>query len=111
MKTLLRISILLLALTSFGLNVKSQNPLSGNNPGHPLTGKPMDSLMLSSQYVQGMITLKLKKGTGDFGKQTGVVAFGIQSLDDKVAQYQVNQLDKRFLYNPLSLITSHWEKW
>ena len=53
--------------------------------------------------MQGVITVKLKKGVGEFGKQTGTVQFGIQSLDDKVAAYQVYQLEKRFRYNPAKL--------
>ena len=60
----------------------------------------MDSVALSSPYMEGMITLKLKKGVGDFGMQTGMVRFGIPSLDDKVDLYQVNHLEKRFRYNP-----------
>ncbi len=100
MKTLLQISIIFLALSSFWLTVKSQDQPSKSRVRQAAIHEPMDSLALASQYVQGMITLKLKKGTGDFGKQTGSVSFGIQSLDNKVAQYQINRLEKRFQYNP-----------
>ncbi len=54
-------------------------------------------------YIRGVITLKLKKGIGEFGKQTGTVHFGILTLDDKVAQFEVYQLEKRFRYNPAKL--------
>ena len=100
MKTLLQISIIALFLGAFVLMAQSQNLPSKINPGRMPQVKPLDSITLASQCVQGMITIKLKKGVGDFGKQTGQVIFGIQSLDDKVAQYQVNRLEKRFQYNP-----------
>ena len=31
-------------------------------------------------YVEGAITMKLKAGLGEFGKQTGIVQFGIQII-------------------------------
>ncbi len=54
-------------------------------------------------YVEGAITLKLKPGVGDFVKQTGTVRFGIPPLDEKVSHYGINQLEKRFRYNPAKL--------
>lgn len=51
-------------------------------------------------YHQGMITIKLKEGVGEFSKQTGVISFNISSLDILVDKYEVNFLEKRFNYNP-----------
>jgi hypothetical protein len=53
--------------------------------------------------LENAITIKLKEGVGEFEKQTGVVNFGIQSLDEKVSQFEVYQLEKRFRYNPAKL--------
>ena len=100
MKKLLHISIIVLLLVAFEPTVYCLNQSSKINPGHMRQVKPLDSMALASQCVQGMITMKLKKGVGDFKMQSGMVAFGIPSLDDKVAQFQVNQLEKRFHYNP-----------
>ena len=44
-----------------------------------------------------------KQAVGEFGKQTGMVRFGIHSLDEKVADFEVYQLEKRFKYNPAKL--------
>ena len=55
------------------------------------------------QYLNNAITVKLKEGTGDFGKQTGTVALGIPSLDEKISQFGIYQLEKRFRYNPAKL--------
>ena len=103
MKTLLKISIIVLAMTVIGLTVQSQNRTSKTKPGQANAGEPVNSEPLSSECVQGEITVKLKKGVGDFGKQTGMVSFGIQSLDEKVANFGVYQLEKRFRYNPAKL--------
>ncbi|MBK9356288.1 MAG: S8 family serine peptidase [Bacteroidales bacterium] len=54
-------------------------------------------------YVEGTITVKLRQGIGEFGKQTGDVHFGIKSLDDKVADFEIYELDKRFKHNPSKL--------
>ena len=102
-KIFLHLSILVWLLTAFGLTIKSQNTFPKIKHGQTTIRESMDSLALSSPYIQGMITLKLKKGVGDFGMQTGMVRFGIPSLDDKVDLYQVNQLEKRFRYNPVKL--------
>jgi serine protease len=103
MKTPLQISIIMLFLLAFDLTGQSQNTLSKIRPGQAQAREPMDSVMLSAQCVHGMITVKLKKSVGEFRNQTGTVRFGIPSLDAKVANYQVNQLDKRFRYNPAKL--------
>ena len=63
-------------------------------PGHDVAVGSRDSGMLSSQFIQEEITIKFKKGVGEFGKQTGLVQFGIKSLDDKVADFEVYQLEK-----------------
>jgi serine protease len=102
MKALLQISILVVVLTVSGLTAKSQNPSSLMKSGQPKVPGRMNPEQ-SAEYVQGEITVKLKAGVGDFGKQTGAVQFGIQSLDEKVSKYQVNQLEKRFHYNPAKL--------
>jgi serine protease len=54
-------------------------------------------------FLENAITIKLKEGVGDFEKQTGLVNFGIQSLDEKVSMFEVHQLEKRFRYNPSKL--------
>jgi len=95
MKTNIKVSIIVLAIIAIGLNVQSQN-VSSNSNSLPTTS-------FSSECVPGEITVKLKKGIGEFGKQTGTVQFGVQSLDDKVSAYKVYQLEKRFRYNPAKL--------
>ncbi|MHC1777724.1 MAG: S8 family serine peptidase [Lentimicrobium sp.] len=55
------------------------------------------------RYVEGQITVKLKPGTGEFERQTGEVHFGIKSLDDKVANFEIFELNKRFRYNSSKL--------
>jgi serine protease len=91
-----------IAMASFGLPVQSQNTPFKTKPGQTVINEPMDPEM-ASQYVQGEITVKLKAGVGEFGKQNGMVRFGIQTLDEKAAQFEVYQLDKRFKYNPARL--------
>ncbi len=103
MKTLLNVVIIILALTTNGLVAQNQNSIPKTRPGQYVASESADSELLSSEFVQGMITVKLKSGTGEFGKQTGTVQFGIKSLDDKVIQFGVNQLDKRFRYNASKL--------
>src|SRR5210317_37445 len=50
-------------------------------------------------YLDNVITIKLIEGVGDFNKQSGTVSFGIKSLDEKINQFEVSSLDKRFRYN------------
>lgn len=95
MKTLTKVLIIALASTTVGLSVQSQNTSNDINSIQNVSG--------NSHWVPGVITIKLKKGVGEFGRQTGTVQFGIQSLDEKVTSYQVYQLEKRFRYNPAKL--------
>jgi serine protease len=101
-KVLLQIAIIVLVIGSFGLPVQSQNKSFNTKPGKAVVPEKMDPEM-ASQCVPGEITIKLKAGVGEFGKQTGMVRFGIQTLDEKAAQFEVSQLDKRFKYNPARL--------
>ncbi len=55
------------------------------------------------QFQKGMITIKVKKGVGEFDMQRGKVSFNISSLDEKAAKYKVDLLEKRFKYNPEKL--------
>ena len=50
---------------------------------------------------QGKITIKVKDGIGSFQKQTGTVSFGINSLDQKSAKYQVKKLTESFIHKPI----------
>jgi PKD repeat protein len=102
MKTLLKFSMIALVLTFSGLTVNSQNTSSIMKSGQSKVAGQINPDQ-SIEYVKGEITVKLKAGVGDFGKQTGMVQFGIQSLDEKASKYQVNQLEKRFHYNPAKL--------
>ena len=101
MKKSLLLSIALV-MTIFGLPAQSQNKPFNIKPGQADVNEPVDPEM-SSQNVPGEITIKLKQGVGDFGKQTGPVQFGIRSLDEKASKFEVNQLEKRFQYNPAKL--------
>lgn len=51
-------------------------------------------------YQEGQFTVKLKADVGDFTEQSGMVYFNIPSLDDKVQQFAVYKVEKRFKYNP-----------
>jgi serine protease len=101
-KVLLQIAIIVLVIGSFGLPAQSQYKSFNTKPGQAVVTEPIDPEM-ASQCVPGEITVKLKTGVGDFGKQTGAVKFGIQSLDEKAAGFEVSQLEKRFHYNPAKL--------
>jgi serine protease len=103
MKTLIKISIVILVLLVLGLTGQSQNTTFQSKSRQVEVHDVMGNGLNLSQYVQGIITVKLKAGVGEFGKQTGTVRFGIPSLDDKVAKYEVYQLEKRFRYNPSKL--------
>jgi PKD repeat protein len=98
LKVPFKISIFTLALAAICMTVQSQNKTFNTRPGKTAMDPEMASLC-----VQGAITIKLKEGIGDFGKQTGKVRFGIQSLDEKATQFEVYQLEKRFKYNPAKL--------
>jgi len=98
MKTSLKIFILLLALTALGWNFQYKIINRQNPAFDPSLQKEEPGL-----FVKNAITVKLKKGVGDFTKQSGTVRFGISSLDEKVAAYEVSGLEKRFRYNPAKL--------
>lgn len=98
MKTSIKLFILLLALTALGWNFQDKI-MNRENPAFvPSLQKEEPGL-----FIQNAITVKLKKGVGDFGKQTGTVHFNIQSLDEKAAAFEVYQLEKLFRYNPARL--------
>ncbi len=103
MKTLIEVLIIVLAITTSGIKVQSQTVPSKTKFEQTNILKPGDTKSLTSEYVQGVITVKLKKGVGECGKQAGTVHFGVQSLDEKVLDYKVFQLEKRFRYNPAKL--------
>jgi len=67
------------------------------------TGSTILAEKSRSLYIEGELTVKLKPGVGEFNKQTGAVHFGIQSLDEKVAGFEVFELNKRFRYQPSKL--------
>jgi len=67
------------------------------------SGKAILTEKSGPHHIEGAITIKLKPGIGDFEKQTGTVSFGISSLDEKVAAFEVFQLEKRFRYNPAKM--------
>ncbi|RLD25598.1 MAG: hypothetical protein DRI54_04560, partial [Bacteroidetes bacterium] len=62
--------------------------------------KSKERIKQSSLFVEGQMTIKLKAGVGDYKKQTGLIYFGIPSLDEKVQEFGVYQLEKRFQFNP-----------
>ncbi|MFZ4704868.1 MAG: S8 family serine peptidase [Bacteroidales bacterium] len=103
MKTFSKSSIIAITLIVIGFTAQSQNRSSNAKSGQTIVREQVDTESLKARYAQGGITLKLKKGVGDYGKQTGTVRFGIQSLDDKTALFEVYQLDKLFRYNPAKL--------
>ncbi len=57
-------------------------------------------MKVKPMFHKGMITIKVKEGIEDLGKQKGKVFFNIPSLDSKVNKYEVDLLEKRFRYNP-----------
>ena len=50
----------------------------------------------------GKITIKVKEGVGPFQKQEGSVSFGINSLDQKSAEFEVYRLSEMFTHKPIS---------
>lgn len=53
----------------------------------------------SAIFEEGQMTIKLKAGVGDYEKQTGLIYFGIPSLDEKVQEFGVYQIEKHFNFN------------
>jgi subtilisin family serine protease len=85
--------VLVMLLTSMVLIAKKntrENDLPQQAYSHPMLHK-------------GMITIKVKKGVGEFLAQRGPVSFNIPSLNLKADKYQVDLLEKRFIYNPKKL--------
>lgn len=103
MKTFIKPAIILFAFTALGWTFQGQFAPKSTNPGNQPAGQSILAEGSDSQFLTGVIALKLKMGVGDFGKQTGMVSFGVPSLDEKVALFEVSQLDKRFRYNPAKL--------
>ena len=91
-----------LVLVNLGLTAQNRNTPYKTTQGQDVIHHSTDPEM-ASQFVQGEITIKLKPGAGEFGRQTGMVRFGIQTLDEKAGRFEVYQLDKRFRYNPAKL--------
>lgn len=52
-------------------------------------------------YEAGQIAFQVKEGIGPFMPQNGSVTFGIASLDEKAAQFEVHTLAKRFQHRPI----------
>ena len=50
---------------------------------------------------KGKIAIKVKEGVGPFQKQEGLVSFGINSLDQISAKYEVNKLSEMFIHKPI----------
>ncbi len=80
----------LLAFTSFAQNSRTdvRTPSSKTQEAN------------QKSYQEGQFTVKLKSGVTDFEAQSGMVYFDIPSLDDKVQQFAVYKIEKRFKFNP-----------
>lgn len=55
----------------------------------------------NSDFLKGTIVIKVKEDIGPFEKQERSIAFGIPSLDDKVQQFAISKLEKRFKHKPI----------
>jgi serine protease len=91
-------AIIALLLTSMMIvqtkNLQDINKEKTENPNP-------DAIQQAAKKVhEGMITIKLKKGVGDFTFIDGNVAVGIPSLDTKLSKFKVSLLKKRFTFNP-----------
>lgn len=51
---------------------------------------------VNNSFYQGVMTIKLKEGVGDYQEQNGMVYFGISSLDEIVQEFGVYRLEKMF---------------
>jgi PKD repeat protein len=103
MKTILKISIVLVALTTLGWTSQVQNQIIQKTEQNPVVDQSPPTSAQSSLLLEGAITIKLKPGVSDFEKQTGAVHFGISTLDEKTGAFEVYQLEKRFRYNQAKL--------
>jgi len=54
-------------------------------------------------FLKGMITIKVKKGVGEFSSQDGKISLNIPSLDARADKYEIHLLEKRFRYNPKNM--------
>ncbi len=90
---ILTAALLVLLLTSMMLVEKNDH-----QPTNSLTNDEGQAL-----FYKGMITIKVKVGIEDLGKQKGEISFNIPSLDLKANKFGVDLLEKRFKYNPKKL--------
>ena len=65
--------------------------------------KPIEMENSQPMFYKGQICFKLKEGIKDLPQQKGNVSFNIPSLNEKAYKYQVDLLEKRFLYNSKKL--------
>jgi len=64
------------------------------------SARPESSTRFSNAFIEGVLTIKLKEGVGNYEKQEGMVYFNIASLDDLVQKYGIYKLEKRFIIGP-----------
>ncbi|MCK4653896.1 MAG: S8 family peptidase [Candidatus Cloacimonetes bacterium] len=81
----------------------AKNAGSINNFNHQLNLNQDYKTQEMPDFHQGMITIKVKEGFREFEPQSGLVFFGISSLDALVSEFDINSLNKRFHYNPAKL--------
>ncbi|RLA03393.1 MAG: hypothetical protein DRQ47_05250, partial [Gammaproteobacteria bacterium] len=81
----------------------AKNAGSINNFNHQLNQNQDYKTQEMPDFHQGMITIKVKEGFREFEPQSGLVFFGISSLDALVSEFDINSLNKRFHYNPAKL--------
>jgi len=95
-ENIMKTKILLLVIITF-CSIHSIAQIQKNNKGNGLFEQQKSNRPV---YLDNAITIKLIEGVGDFNKQSGTVSFGVRSLDEKISQFEVSSLDKRFRYNP-----------
>ncbi len=93
----------LISLTTLSKEMQIRDKSSGKKKIDSFIQKTKKVDLILPAILENAISVKLKEGAGDFGKQTGMVNFGILSLDEKVSMFDVHQLEKRFRYNPEKL--------
>jgi serine protease len=102
MKTIYKFIVALSLLVASGFTTLNQS----RSDQYISTGNEIAGIQQNDReprFVQGAITIKLKPGRQNYERQTGTVYFGVKSLDDKVAQFRIDNLEKRFHYNPIKL--------
>jgi PKD repeat protein len=93
---------LTLAVLLAGLAKPEAKPSPGASPQRVLPAPAVETDRQGRPlYQQGVITVKVKKGVGPFASQQGAVTFGLESLDEKAARFQVHGLQKRFRHKPI----------